>query len=340
MYRREWRQGGVKSHDDPTKVTNEKERLTVALVQKKVAEILNIDNFSRSFQIGMLASFESFLATAKLQNTEEDTSNFDDKDQTEAEVEREGLDVRDLNRLAKDFRENFNGQELPHPKMDTLVDNLSNVWRTGRKALIFVRRVCSVKEIRRKLNNNYDAWLFEKLRKEMPSETLARLDQLIEKYIDTRKVLDDEELLSIDPKSEYSKDEDENDDDGGLDTFFSWFFRGKKGPAGVVSGVNIKERFIQKGTILSTFFEHNYLIEYMGFARGNVKNQLAQQLGLNISQLEEKLSETAKVYLSGRAKKHPKADQFEAFQAASFDLLFRKRRKLSGMKNIHQNHIL
>lgn len=321
MYRREWRQGGVKSHDDPTKVTNEKERLTVALVQKKVAEILNIDNFSRSFQIGMLASFESFLATAKLQNTEEDTSNFDDKDQTEAEVEREGLDVRDLNRLAKDFRENFNGQELPHPKMDTLVDNLSNVWRTGRKALIFVRRVCSVKEIRRKLNNNYDTWLFEKLRKEMPSETLARLDRVIEKYIDTRKVLDDEELLSSDPKSEYSKDEDENDDDGGLDTFFSWFFRGKKGPAGVVSGVNIKERFIQKGTILSTFFEHNYLIESLGFERGNVKNQLAHQLGLNISQLEEKLSETAKAYLSGRAKKHPKADQFEAFQAASFELL-------------------
>ena len=38
----------------------------VALVQKKVNELLGNERFNQSFQIGMLASFESFLETAKL----------------------------------------------------------------------------------------------------------------------------------------------------------------------------------------------------------------------------------------------------------------------------------
>ena len=39
---------------------DDRQRLIVALVQKKVAEVLQDERFGASFQMGMLASFESF----------------------------------------------------------------------------------------------------------------------------------------------------------------------------------------------------------------------------------------------------------------------------------------
>jgi hypothetical protein len=74
LYRREWRAGGVSVYDEPVKVTDPKERLTVALVQKKVSELLGHERFNASFQIGMLASFESFLETTKVRLLEEDAT--------------------------------------------------------------------------------------------------------------------------------------------------------------------------------------------------------------------------------------------------------------------------
>ena len=66
MYRREWRGGGCHQYDEPLQVPDQRQRLIVALIQKKVAEILQDERFKASFQIGMLASFESFYRTAKV----------------------------------------------------------------------------------------------------------------------------------------------------------------------------------------------------------------------------------------------------------------------------------
>ena len=69
QYRREWRAGGVTTHDQPLRclpTDRDRQRLIVALVQKKVSEVLGHERFNNSFQIGMLASFESFLETAKV----------------------------------------------------------------------------------------------------------------------------------------------------------------------------------------------------------------------------------------------------------------------------------
>ena len=106
LYRREWRHGGVRVHDEPIHISDTRQRLVVGLVQKKVSELLGNARFNRSFQIGMLASFESFLETAKLKRDESDVSNFDDADQTanlnanEAVIAREGIDVVGVNRLS------------------------------------------------------------------------------------------------------------------------------------------------------------------------------------------------------------------------------------------------
>ena len=159
QYRREWRRGGVHEHDQPIQVKDDRQRMVVALVQKKVAELLGSEKFNMSFQIGMLASFESFLETTRLKRSDDEgVGNFDDAEQVEDVRDdvlrlaaREGIDVRDVNLMARDYRDVFQ-KELPHPKMDALVESLKSSWTTGKKALIFVRRVKSVDELKRKLD--------------------------------------------------------------------------------------------------------------------------------------------------------------------------------------------
>ena len=59
-------------------------------------------------------------------------------------------------------------------------------------------------------------------------------------------------------------DQEDDQDAGGNDTFFSWFFRGE-GPAGFLSGAAFqKNRFRGEGSAYSTFFEDNYVWDVLG----------------------------------------------------------------------------
>src|SRR3972149_3900518 len=138
------------------------------------------ETFNMSFQIGMLASFESFLETPRLKRTDDEAdANFDDAEQT-AHVRddalrlaaREGIDVRDVNRLTRHYKDTF-GTEMPHPKMDALVTSLMPSRTTGRKALVFVRRGKSVDELKRKLDEQYDVWLVQGLRERLAGAAFA-----------------------------------------------------------------------------------------------------------------------------------------------------------------------
>ena len=137
--------------------------------------------------MGMLASFESFeqTATPSPADTENEgppdeavVANFDSADQGDSEIERLGVDTSVVNALALDHLTTF-GREMAHPKMDALVDDLSGVWKDGRKALVFVRRIASVAELKRKLDERYDSWLKERLQVSLPPEVWARIDQLL-----------------------------------------------------------------------------------------------------------------------------------------------------------------
>ncbi len=307
LYRREWRRGGVRVHDEPIRTEDPKQRLIVALVQKKVSELLGHERFNSSFQIGMLASFESFLETTRLKRDDAEASNFDDHGQTEKALEREGIDVADVNKLSRSFRAAF-GVEMPHPKMDALVDSLSGAWTRGDKALIFVRRVASVRELKRKLDERYDEWLMARLRGELPASLHARLQNIFAQY----RV---EKLESPEPE----RQDDEDSDVGGRDTFFAWFFRGE-GPRGIVSGANVQQRFIQRGTAYSTFFGDNYAADILACRPGEVEARLGHVLGIEPGELRALLGERSKRFLS-RAKKPARADRFEAVQAAAVELL-------------------
>jgi hypothetical protein len=307
------------AHDEPITVEDDRARLVLALVQKKVSELLADERFNHSYQIGMLASFESFLETTKVKRGEDETGTFDDADQTDDSLEKEGIDVRDVNRIAKSYRQKFQ-REMPHPKMDAVVRSLATSWTRGEKSLVFVRRVASVRELKRKLDDEYDAWLTQRLMSELPVSVHARLTSLVERYRADKERNHAEELVR-------ARETDEKDE-GGTDTFFAWFFRGK-GPAGVLSGANIQQRFIQRGAVYATFFEDNHVARLLGYRPGladgaanprAVENALAATLGVTRDVLHAGLRVRSARFLR-RVKRHTRGDRFEAIQAAAIEWL-------------------
>lgn len=315
QYRREWRRGGVDQHDEPICVKDVRQRLVVALVQKKVSELLGHEKFNSSFQIGMLASFESFLETAKLKREDTEVTTFDDPDQTTDELEKDGIDVADVNRLARSYQKEFD-EEMPHPKMDALVDELSSSWKRGRKSLVFVRRVASVKELKRKLDHRYDVWLKERLLRDLPATLHARLEGLFQRY---RRERSETETARQPSETTVIGSPFDETDVGGHDTFFAWFFRGE-GPPGVISGANIQQRFIQRGAAYATFFADNYVADVLNCRPGEVATRLAGALEVTEGVLRSELQERSRKFLS-RARKPARADRLEAIQAAAIEWL-------------------
>ncbi|GAA2331923.1 DEAD/DEAH box helicase family protein [Dactylosporangium salmoneum] len=312
LYRREWRQGGLREHDEPIRITDDRERLTVALVQKKVAELLGHERFGTRFQVGMLASFESFQQTSKVHLDPDDPAaepvNFDGADQTDREDERSGVDVPMLDALARDHRDTF-GTDLPHPKMDALVARLRTAWHNGRKGLVFVRRVASVGELQQRLNDEYNRWLFDRLEHRLAPRHRDVLDEARARFLADQRA----DATRAAPASA-------DEDAGGTDTFFAWFFRGG-GPDGLVSGATIQERFRNRGGPLGTFFDDNHVMAVLDAPRNGVRAALTEVLGASGEDLAVELRELSRRYLSESAKQPTRGARFDAMQAAALELL-------------------
>ncbi len=325
LYRREWRRGGVIVHDEPMRVTGLRERLVLALVQKKVAEIIGAPRFGSSFQMGMLASFESFHetltsrsknshATAPQIKSDEDInvveSMFDGSEQTEEVSARQGVDVRSINALARSYRSLFE-EELPHPKMDALRDTLRSCWRSGEKALIFVRRVASVRELKLKLEETYDEWLLEKLRGEFHAlpAVASRMEEIFKRYRKEHRELTEASRGQLDTTTDSPARQIE--DQSSAHTFFSWFYRGE-GPRGVLSGASLQRRLRQ-----GIFFEDNHVCALLGCEASQTLASLSEMLGEDVSALACKLTQGARLRLSTSAKKLPRKMVFAALQATA-----------------------
>jgi hypothetical protein len=329
LYRREWRNGGVSTHDEPLVVPDERQRLTVALVQKKVSEVLRGSRFNNSFQIGMLASFESFLETAGVRSADteqEGVSTFDGADQTDRADERLGVDVGAINGLARNYRRQF-GSELPHPKMDAVVDRLAEAFTTAEKSLVFVRRVASVKELQRKLEERYDEYVFRRLRTEIKPSLLSSIERFIAQYRDDRS--HERRRRDVDsaileeaaaPDEETIVEEPTADDQGGLESFFAWFFRGEGPDSRMLSGATLQKRFSQAGSIHSTFFEDNHVAWLLGTPPGQVTAALASYLGRPVEPLARELEHSTAALLPAVKKQH-RRNVFLAFQQAAVTLL-------------------
>jgi hypothetical protein len=302
LYRREWRQGGVIKHDDPIKVEDDRQRLVLALVQKKVSELLGHERFGGSFQMGMLASFESFHeTTTRLLGQEASEGNFDGADQTQDAELREGVDVKSINALASSYRRCFK-QELPHPKMDEVLKALVDAWKTGSKALVFVRRVASVKEIKAKLDDAYDAWLFGRLEAGLPAEAQVRLQETKRQYLAERRRSDP----SSDGGLVRASSDEAVTNRAGRDTFFAWFFRDEARADAPTRALND-----------TAFFEENTTAEILGCRPEQCLDRMASLLQCSLEEVVSTIGQEARGFKQGSRKKDP----FLSVHAAACKLL-------------------
>ena len=217
MYRREWRKGKRAEIE----FESDEHKLITALVQKHIGDVLNREGGKPSFQLGLLASFESYAQTARSGPVE-----FDGESQQEGRSDAQDRHLIAAIRDSYVAEENF-GKSLPHPKMDQISREAAGLaLDKGRKQLIFVRRVKSVAELKQKLDDDYDDWMRRHIKNTLAGFTdqLQFLERVWDVYHEGRKRRDDD-------ISGGEADTTSGDDEERLppknDTVFNWFFRGE-----------------------------------------------------------------------------------------------------------------
>lgn len=334
MYRREWRRGGLARHDEAIEIVDPRQRLIVALMQKKVAEILQTERFNNHFQIGMLSSFESFLqSVVTVRRNNPDVPTFDGEEQRRGlddDRVRNGIDTVAISEVVRSYQEAF-GQALPHPKLDTTAAALSNAFETGEKALAFVRRVATVDELAAKLDESFDVWIRERMESRLP-KLKYEIAELFKRYASERlrrpDEIDNGSHEDTDVSSELERidrrDDLEEDDEGGAESFFAWFFRGG-GPSGVLSGAAFqKNRLSSTSSVYATLFEDDYVASLLGVQAGEVLDSLARVTGDPPERCTERLRRLAFGFFHGRSRQrdgYPRLYVFEGYQAAGLTLL-------------------
>ncbi len=351
MYRREWRHGGFEEFDDPIRFDDPRQRLIVALVQKKVAEVLGSERFGNHFQIGMLSSFESFLETVggirraqqdpgmphQGQSEEEAVQATFDGRQTRKRAEQRGADTEVLNAVIESYRERFR-QAMPHPKLDSAVGSLATAFETGEKALVFVRRVATVGELARRLDRAFDEWIRSRMKEALPG-LQGEVDDLFQRF--QRETGAGKDPHAKRPRADAGAGNGGEllsgveSDPGGSENFFSWFFRGE-GPKHVLSGGAFqKNRLSNVGAVYSTFFEDDLVAWLLGRPEEPMAC-LAKRLDMSPERLEAELRGLAWAYFRRRTKKsagYPRYYVFEAYQSAALHLLAQAEAEVAGRAN-------
>ncbi|MCJ8311748.1 MAG: DEAD/DEAH box helicase [Pseudomonadales bacterium] len=201
-----------------------KQKLVMALVQKKVGESLSRQSKSASFQTGMLASFESFAQTTKTETVQFDGEVSDTTDAPDRHV---------IDHIVDSYKEKGLGATLPHPKMDSVTNQLKiDALDNNRKQLVFVRRVKSVKEIKNKLEEHYNNWLIKHINKILNDSRDATkvFKELFDAYalasqVKNNDISDELKVVKRKKIPTESKEQEDNQPPKN-DSFFTWFFRG------------------------------------------------------------------------------------------------------------------
>ena len=341
MYRREWRQGGYRVHDQPICIDDPKQRLIVGLMQKKVAEILRDEKFNNSFQIGMLSSFESFLETIGKRSravgpgdgavTQEEDGQLPSFDGNQGDTvdERRGVDTDAVAEIVESYRSKFN-RTLPHPKLDSTADSFGPMFETGDKVLVFVRRVRTVDELAAKLNVHFDRWIATKMRTALPGLG-PEIEQLFLQY-EHGRVRRPGEQMEVRPLDETEDDPGalpeeragfDDGDEGSAETFFSWFFRGSGPPSSLSGAAFQKNRLSSPSSVYATFFEDDYVSWLLNRPPDPI-SELARIAELSLPELIGSLKTHAYrhfTHLTQRAKGYPRLQVFLAYQQAALELI-------------------
>lgn len=131
------------------------------LLQYKSIKHLNTKN-NASFEIGMLAGFESYQLDADKKKSnaiinENENHNSDNKeyDLTSHKI-KESQDYNVIKRLVDSYRDNFSNELPPHPKQTKLENEIINQLCGQEKSLIFVRRVATAYELEKRFLLKYE----------------------------------------------------------------------------------------------------------------------------------------------------------------------------------------
>lgn len=189
----------------------------------------------------------------------------------------------------------------------------------GRKSLTFLRRVASVWEVKERLDVAYNAWLKQRIESELVDSPPMRA-QFEEVYTAYREVREKTRSRRLAVRMGATSSEGDGEQDrGGDDTFFAWYFRGE-GPRGWLSGASFSQRFVEAGYELSTFFEDNLTADLLDVSPHGVLDALAEAMGMTTSDAAAAVDDRAKHYLT-QAKEPGRRELFEAAQGAAIDLL-------------------
>ena len=309
MYRREWRCG----ERAEVELDTDEQKLITALVQKKVGEMLSDREGSPGFQTGLLASFESYGESTKSPPVEFD-GDVTEREQGDAE------DRTVIGAIRDSYVNAGLGRTLPHPKMDFVADRLAReIFEYGRKQIVFVRRVKSVKEIKEKLDDHYNDWLFRYIRGQLEGfpEALDVFGALEKKYQQLSRDRDGD-IAGGEYRAAESGDSEDRQPPSN-DTFFSWFFRGEVDPeqSGLLktrSGAFTTPDLIRSGLtarnqVISSLLEINWAREVC-----RVRNE---DLGRLCKDAGKEIADSARGFSTGEIQ----SDSFGQFQAAQLGFL-------------------
>ena len=227
------------------------------------------------------------------------------------------MDIDVVNRLARDHQRRFN-RSLPHPKMDSLVAQLSTAIDTGTKSLVFVRRVASVDELQRKLEERYDAILFSRLRSDL---RVPKVQEEVEALIGSYRAQRNVERHSR--KAAHNAQRTDRisgpEETSNSDSFFAWFFRGA-GPDGVLCGARLATRFELPSGPFATFFENNYVAELLAVQPADALAAAANACGASVTEFSAALRQRVLKFLKNNSKTI-RRETFDAFQQAALELI-------------------
>lgn len=186
MYRHEHRRGNVEKQleANPQYIKDDLESIILGIMQYKTLKQFNEAN-NKSFEIGMLAAFETFNPKAQNDQEYEETAN-----RTTTKSADQGL----VQKIASSYFENFQSH-LPHPKQDNMVEALFNGLKNQTKSLVFVRRIASVIELEKKLNLKVEEWQFDKIKRYISKSD--RLKALAKAFEERHQIVEIERVIDL-----------------------------------------------------------------------------------------------------------------------------------------------
>ena len=158
----EHRKGNVKKEElaEPLRLEDNFDGIFWQLIQYKSIRHLQQKN-NASFEIGMLAGFETYKADldTRLKNrdpeSEEDSDSSSEYEYTAHRNIKTSQDAEIIKDLVQSYEDEFK-EFPPHPKQSYLEEEILDQVRRQEKSLIFVRRISSAYELNKRFNNKFE----------------------------------------------------------------------------------------------------------------------------------------------------------------------------------------